>query len=1095
MAHVNGSTGFFSSFEPGDERPRAAPGVSVGRGPVHAVAAEANVGFSGSHALRYDTTGSLRTKLFGVELPVTATTELSYVVFPEADREPSYRSTYVAIDLEFTEGEPMSATAPADLHGAPLSAYGQGTAQTLYPDQWNLVRCALGDVAAGRTITAIVLVVDAPGDPAPLSGWIDDIAIRERVPRERRDQVDYVRTTRGTHSSRDFSRGNTFPATAVPHGFNFLTPVTNAGALDWLYEYHRRSGRKDSDTATFPALEAFAISHQPSPWMGDRHTFQVMPGCGPVTADRRSRALAFSHDEERDAPHHYGVRFTCGIGADIAPADHAAILRFTFPDSDGWLLFDNVRNRGGLRVDPRRRTVTGHTWVRSRLSAGARRMYVHATFDESPTRGAKLRTPWWRTVTGYLRFDSPSVTMRVATSLISAKQARRNLEREVPEGTTFEEVRERARNAWQDLLGRVGIDGGTEDQLVTFYSNLYRLYLYPNRAHEDTGTVARPNVRHASPLVRHRRPSTKRHTGAKVVDGKLYVNNGFWDTYRTCWPAYALLAPDRCGELLDGFVQQYREGGWVSRWSSPGYADLMTGTSSDVVFADAYLKGVRDFDVASAYDSALRNATVTSPSKRLGRKGLGESVFLGYTPTSTPEGLSWALDGCLNDFGLAEWSRALLENCHADDPRRDEYADNAAYFHDRALHYVHHFDERMGLFQGRDRGGAWRADPARFDPGEWGHDYTETNAWNTAFSTPHDGAGLAALHGGRHSLKSTLDTFFATRETGRKPGGYGGVIHEMTEARDVRMGQYGHSNQPSHHIPWMYLHTGEPASTQRIVREVLARLYVGSELGQGYPGDEDNGEMSAWYVFAALGFYPLVPGSPGYAVGSPLFREVTVRLPGDRKLVVRAPGNDRRAVFVRGLTIDGVPHARPWIAHDVLTRGAVVDFDLSDKPAAWGSAPEHAPPSLTAHGERPAPATDLTGHARSSDRTATDPLLDDTTATEAVFRTRTPTIEYTVDGPLRPVCRYTLTSGSRHGDPADWTLEGSTDGLSWDVLDRRTGQEFRWRKHTRPFSLAEPAARRHYRLRVTATRGRRLRLAQWELLAGQGDHHRPGSGS
>ncbi|OZM72873.1 alpha-1 2-mannosidase [Amycolatopsis antarctica] len=1080
MPRTADSTGFFTSFETGDPLPLADAGVTVGAGPERPLAARAGAGFTGTRALRFAAAGASRTTLFRVGLDIGADTELSYAVFPESAAEPGHRSTFVAIDLEFADGGRLSDSIVPDQYGAPCEAAGQGTAKTLYLDQWNLVRCRLGDHARGRRITAIVLVTappenETPGEGPSVRGWIDDLRIGDHARRGGRDQVDWVRTTRGSHSSRDFSRGGTFPATAVPQGFHFLTPVTNAGALDWLYEYHR-----GSDERNVPALQAFAVSHQPSPWMGDRHTFQVMPGMGGLTTGRAERALTFSHEDETDLPHHYGVRFACGIAVDIAPTDHAAVLRFTFPGPGGRLLFDNARNRGGLRVDPRRGVVTGHTWVRSRLSTGARRMYVHARVDARPTGGGRVRRPWWRTVTGTLTFDAPTVTLRLATSLISAEQARRNLEREAPDGTTFEQARDRARAAWQELLGAVEIVGATEDQLRTFYSNLYRLFLYPNSAHEDTGPPGSPRVRHASPVRRGLRPSTRRRTGAPVVDGELFVNNGFWDTYRTCWPAYALLAPRRCGELLDGFVQQYREGGWISRWSSPGYADLMTGTSSDVVLADAYLRGVRNFDVASAYDSALRNATVTPPSKRVGRKGISESIFLGYTPASTGEGLSWTLEGCVNDFGLAAWSRALHERCAPGDPRRAEYADNAAYFGDRALHYVHHFDPATGFFRGRHRDGSWRSAPDAFDPAAWGGDYTETNGWNTAFSAPHDGAGLAALHGGRTGLRSTLDTFFATPETGRAPGGYGGVIHEMTEARDVRLGQYGHSNQPSHHIPWMYLHAGDPAAAQRIVREVLRRLYVGGEIGQGYPGDEDNGEMSAWYVFAALGLYPLAPGNPGYAVGSPLFREVTVRLPGERALVVRARGE---GVHVAGLTVDGTAWDRPWLPHDRLAGGAVLEFTLSTEPSGWGAAPGLEPPSVTAAGTRPAPATDLRGRAHGPGGEIPE-LTDDSTRTEAVLPGSTATIGYTVDEEPRPVLRYTLTSGARGGDPADWTLEGSADGVAWSVLDRRQGQRFRWRRQTRPFSLPEPASFPHYRLRVTAVRGRRLRLAQWELLAG-----------
>jgi predicted alpha-1,2-mannosidase len=1044
-------TGFFSSFEAGDPQP-VNPALQVGTGPKWSPTAKAGVGFTGLKALRYSGTGPARTLLFEVDVPVTGHSELSYVVMPESDAQPTYRSTFIALDIEFDDGSTLTGH----------SAEQQGDSKTLYLDQWNLVRHRLAE-HTGRTARKILLTLDPPPG-TEMTGWIDDVRIAER-PLEPHEPVDHVRTTRGTHSSGEFSRGNTIPATAVPHGFNFWTPVTDAGATNWLYQYHRHN-----NTANRPELQAFALSHEPSPWMGDRHTFQVMPTVNDITADRKQRALAFDHENETDRPHHYGVRFDNGITTDLAPTDHGALFRFTFPGDHGKLLFDNTAHRGGLRLNPREGTLTAHTWVRSRLSTGARRMYVYAVFDRPATHGAKIREPFHRTVTGYLRFDAPEVTMRIATSLISLNQARRNLDREIPAGTTFEQVRDAARKQWQDLLGRIELEGATEDQLTTFYSNLYRLFLYPNSAYENTPS----GDKHASPVIRRWWPSTRRRTGAKVVDGRIHVNNGFWDTYRTTWPAYALLTPARCAELADGFVQQYREGGWIARWSSPGYANLMTGTSSDVAFADIRLKGVRDFDIHSAYDAALRNATVTPTGQGVGRKGLDRSIFLGYTPNTTAEGLSWALEGCINDFAIANLSDTLLREAATDDPRRTEYRDNARYFRSRAQHYVHHFDPANGFFQGRTPQGDWRHGPGALDPTAWGGDYTETNAWNTAFSVPHDGPGLAALHGGPRRLEAKLDTFFATPETGRNPGAYGGVIHEMTEARDIRLGQYGHSNQPSHHIPYTYNHAGAPSKTQAVVREVLRRCYLGSEIGQGYPGDEDNGEMSAWHIFSALGFYPLQAGSPTYTLGSPLFTKATIHLENGKDIVINAPGNTADTVYVRSLHINGEPHTSTTLAHTALANGATLDFEMSTEPSGWATGDATA--------TAPTPLTPLTGTANSSDRTDLPALSDKTTRTTTIFNSAKPTVDYTVHGTPRPVAVYTLTSSAKNHDPRAWTLEGSDDRRHWTLLDERHGQTFRWRRQTKPFALDRPAAHQYYRLKITDS-GPRLAIAQWELLA------------
>jgi len=1050
--------------------------ISNGPGPSHAYAAKTGVGFTGLHPLHYRGSGSGRitNKVFALDREVAPTTELSYVLFPEfADDRWSYASTFVAIDLAFTDGTYLSGLKACDQLGFDLTPRGQGESKALYVGQWNRRACRIGAVAAGKTISRVLIGYDNEDGPDVFSGWIDDIDIEERDAQPARRASDYVLTTRGTHSSWDFSRGNTIPATAVPNGFNFWTQVTNAGTTRWLYEYHRANTDQNR-----PQLQAFALSHQPSPWMADRHTFQVMPwsGQGAPTADRAARALAFSHDDEIARPHYYSVRFGNGIKAEIAPTDHAAIFRFTFPAGPACVIFDNVDEHGGLAIDPSDGSLTGYTDVGAQDAAGASRMFVYATFNRAISTTARLRTPGGRP-SGFCRFESAGgpavVVMRIATSLIGVAQAQKNLELEISADDTFESVRDRAQRAWDGLLARVEVEGATEDQLVTLYSNLYRLFLYPNSGHENAGTADAPLLRHASPVLAATSPHSATDSGAQIVDGRVSVNNGFWDTYRTAWPAYALLAPTLCGELIDGFLQLYREGGWVPRWSSPGYADCMTGTNSDVAFADAWQRGVRGFDIQTAFEAALRNATVTPPRADLGRKGLARSIFRGYTDTTTHEGLSWALENCINDFGIANLARVLGD------------ADHETYFEDRARNYVRHFDPRIGFFQGRNADGSWRLDPDEFDPRVWGSDYTETDAWNFAFTVPHDGAGLAALYGGRQGLGAKLDEYLATPETAQFPGSYGAVIHEMTEARDVRMGQYGHSNQPSHHILYMYLHAGMPSRTQQSVRDVLARTYSGSEIGQGYCGDEDNGEMSAWWLLSALGLYPLAVGSPTWAIGSPMFTKAVVHLENGKDLVVNAPGNDRGHVFVGSLRVHGEPHESVWLSHDAIAAGAVLDFEMTAAPAAWGSADGSAP-ALTRTSPPPRALVDVTGdpaiRVETSAGSSGDPLFDDTTATAMTFPRSTGWARWQLADP-REVTWYTLTSGAEDGDPTGWTLQGSDDGRNWQIIDERADEVFRWRNQTRVFKVAHPEQFSHYRLDITANSGGpSVTLAQLELL-------------
>ncbi|WP_046259983.1 GH92 family glycosyl hydrolase [Streptomyces sp. WM6386] len=1015
----------------------------VDRGPNGSPTAKARAGFTGKRALRYagrhtaDGRAYSYNKVYDVNVAVGRDTRLAYRVFPSmADGDRDYAATNVAVDLAFTDGTYLSGLGARDLHGFELSPQGQGAAKVLYVNQWNDVASRIGSVAAGKTVDRILVAYDSSGGPAKFRGWLDDVRIGTVAPEKPKTHLsDYALTTRGTNSSGAFSRGNNFPATAVPHGFNFWTPVTNAGSLSWLYDYARANNDDN-----LPTIQAFSASHEPSPWMGDRQTFQVMPSVavGVPETGREARELAFRHENETARPYYYGVRFENGLKAEMAPTDHAAALRFTYPGDEASVLFDNVTDQAGLTLDKAAGVVTGYSDVKSGLSTGATRLFVYGVFDKPVVEGDSSG------VKGYLRFKDRTVTLRLATSLISIDQAKDNLRQEIPDGTSFEAVKSRAQKQWDRLLGKVEVEGATEDQLTTLYSSLYRLYLYPNSGFEKVGS----KHQYASPFSPMPGPDTPTHTGAKIVDGKVYVNNGFWDTYRTTWPAYSLLTPTQAGEMADGFVQQYKDGGWTSRWSSPGYADLMTGTSSDVAFADAYVKGV-DFDARSAYEAALKNATVVPPTSGVGRKGMETSPFLGYTSSETHEGLSWALEGYLNDYGIARMGQALY-----DETGEKRYAEESEYFLNRAREYVNLFDSRAGFFQGRDLAGDWRVESSKYDPRVWGHDYTETNGWGYAFTAPQDSRGLANLYGGRRGLAEKLDEYFATPETASPDfvGSYGGVIHEMTEARDVRMGMYGHSNQVAHHVNYMYDAAGRPWKTQRNVREVLSRLYTGSAIGQGYHGDEDNGEQSAWFLFSALGFYPLVMGSGEYAVGSPLFTKATVHLENGRDLVVKAPKNSTRNVYVQGLKVNGRTWTATSLPHSLISKGGTLAFDMGPRPSSWGTGKNAAPVSITEDDKVPTPRADVLKGASS--------LFDNTSASEvAVTEVELPVTEAV------GAVQYTLTSPSdRSKAPTGWVLQGSADGTSWEKLDERSGESFAWDRQTRAFTVGSPGTYERYRL-------------------------------
>ncbi|MFJ2958494.1 GH92 family glycosyl hydrolase [Streptomyces sp. NPDC087270] len=1062
--------------------------TSVGDGPSTGPTLKKDVGFTGTHALKYAgwqlaDHGSVEDKIYRVSIPVQRNTRLSYAIFPErTGNDLSYPSTYVSVDLVFSDGSRLSGLGATDQYGKGLSAGAQGAAEILHAGQWNAVDADLGTVAAGKTITRVLVDYDNPGGPAHFSGWLDDITVRAAPPaNDCAHPSTCVITTRGTDSSGDYSRGNDFPATAVPHGFNFWTPETDAGTTSAIYTY-----QQDNNAANEPVIQAFGVSHEPSIWVQDHQTFQVMPSASsaPTTADRTTRGLAFSHDHETAQPDYYGVTFDNGIRTEITPTDHAAVMRFTFPSGADSLIFDNVNDSGGLTVDRAHGTVTGYSDVSGFW--GAPRMFVYATFDRPMTGTGSLTGGGGPDVGGYTSFALGSgrqLTMRIATSFISVDQARRNLDQEVGR-RGFDAVHAAAQAAWDKALGVITVRGASQDQLTSLYSSLYRLNLYPNELYENTGTTARPDYRYASPYAPAAGANTPTTTGAAIKSGQPYANEGFWDTYRTAWPLDALLYPQLTGKMIDGFVQQYRDAGWIGQWTAPGYLGF-SGTNSDVAIADAYLRGVTDFDVQGAYEAAVKDATVPS-SGLTGRPDVQESTFLGYTPQTSGSSASVSLEDYLADYGISQMSQKLYRTTPASDPHHREYLDNYRYFRDRAQHYVDLFDTSTGFFQPKNADGTFEHSAATYDPLDWNAtDYTEGDGWTYAFAAPEDGNGLADLYGGRTGLADKLDQFFATPETAQYGGGWGGPYHEMFESRDDRVGQWAFNDQPSMHVPYMYDYVGRPAKTAQHVRDAMSRLFTGSTIGQGYPGDEDNGSMSAFYIDNALGLYPLQSGSPTFALGSPLYDQVTLHPAGGRPLTLTAHGNSDRDIYVQSMTVDGKPYDKTYLPHADLTHGGRIDFRMGPHPSTWGTSPTSAPPSLTTGPHPATPPADLTGptHGTATLNGAPAPaaLFDNTSATSTTLPPGPTSLTYHFDQP-QTLDQYTLTSGSTpNGDPSTWTLSTSDDGTHWTVVDRRTHQTFPWRQQTRAFTpTTPPGAHTYYRIDFTAPTA--TTLSEVELL-------------
>ncbi|MGI6879319.1 GH92 family glycosyl hydrolase [Microbacterium sp. gxy059] len=1060
--------------------------LDVHAGPADSHTAKTGVGFTGVQALRYmgehlaDGPASSSGVLYDdLDVEVASDTQLSYVVFPELDDAQTYASTFVAVDVVFDDGEVLSATGATDTHGFGADARSQGSANVLWPDQWNQVTVDLG-AFAGRTVTGLLLDYDHPGadvtgvEPAAagtsVRGWIDDVSIAPAEPIDASDGlVSYVDTRRGTNSSGGFSRGNNIPAAGWPNGFNFVTPMTDADNVGSIYQYQR------SNTAqNLPALEGIGFSHQPSIWMGDRNQLAILPAAtGAPTSSLDDRRLPFRHENETARPDLYAVTFENGISTEVVPTDHGAIYRFAFEGDDSSVLVDQLVDDSKLSVDGD--VVSG--WVDGGSGyPGRTRMFVYGTFDTQPV--ASGETPEGdRGTARYAAFDTSedrTVELRISSSFLSQEQAERNHELEL-DGVSFDDAHEAVRTAWNDRLGVVhDVEGATQEQLVTLYSSLYRLNLYPNSQFENVGSADDPQYAYASPVSDVDGDATDTETNAQIVDGKVYVNNGFWDTYRTAWPLYGLLYPELSNELVDGFVQQYRDGGWIARWSSPGYADLMTGTSSDVAFAEVYATGSLDIDTAlDAYDAALKNATVLPTSDAVGRKGLDQSIFLGYTESTTHESASWGLEGFINDYGIARMAASLADDERTPADRVDRLREEAAYFEARAAHYVEMFNPEAGTFTARHADGSW-AEDADFDKKQWGGAFTEASAWTFAFHAPHDVDGLAALYGGRQGLVDELHAFLTERERADYSG-----IHEAREARDVRLGMLGMSNQVAHHIPYVLAEAGDPSGAQELIRDIQNRLFVGSEIGQGYPGDEDNGEFSAWYVFSALGFYPLENGSGNYTVGTPLFDRATLTI-GDHDVVVSAPGASEGKTYVAGVEIDGQPVDETTFDGDLLRSGGEISFAMSDEPSDWGAK------DLGEDVATPEKLVDATAAGRGTLTSVDDAdvrgLVDDAMTSSATFESGSAELLWTSrSGPVR-VGQYTLTGTDPDTAPASWTLSGSVDGKTWTELDRREGEAFAWDTQTRPFSVADEGAFTQLKLEVSSGDAE-LSLAEIELFA------------
>lgn len=879
------------------------------------------------------------------EIALTSETVLHWAFYAdgaEATLAP-HAALAVAVDVRLPDGTHLSDHAAVrDRYDFPIDAEAQFAARWSFPEQWNADTVSLAPLPPGghgavELVLGTASLAAAPGLPARATGYVQ-VLVEERPAPADIPPVERVDTRRGSHSGPRLSRGNTIPAVAVPHGFTFLTPATDAADARWPYRPFVH------DDAQGRRLEALQFSHQPSPWIGDRSVLQLMPFLGAPTSNRAARRRWIRAGSERARPHEYAVDLDEGLHAELTATSHAAVFRARADDPDAVVGFviDQLTDEGRLIL-----TGTGEVegWIPEGQEewGNAPRCYfagrVTPPESGSPGEQAMLDDDGRGRVAGFVA-GRGALEVRIAVSFLSIEQARRSLDDEVPASSSYEQLRDDAGAAWNRLLDRITIPPlpsaaapfralADEEQRSRVAAALHRMHLYPNSAAENTGTPEAPTWRFAD-VFAPREPFGEQATSAPVAEGDLVVNNGYWDTYRTEWPALALLDPALAGRLLDGQLAQYCRGGWMARWSAPGYVDSMVGTSSDQIFADAARWEVA-FDRVAAFESGWRNACEPGPDARRGRKGIARGRFTGYISSEVPEGMSWSLENAVSDAALARFAH-LLADTPASGSATARYRAFARYFANRARSYRQLFDPESGFFRGRDATGGRDTD---FDPRVWGGDNVETNAWGMSVSPVHDGSGLADLHGGPEGLGRHLDALFAEPETAdvRFGGAYGTVIHEQREARALRSGMCAISNQPAHHIPFMYAFSDRPWRTAGIVNDLAGRLFAGAHIGQGFPGDEDNGEMSAWWLWAALGLYPLELASGQLRIGSPPFDDVRVDRGDGSSLRIRSRRSAPHAHILQEARLDDAPLPTADLPIDALKGDAVLELAFGTDPA------------------------------------------------------------------------------------------------------------------------------------------------------------------
>ncbi len=715
--------------------------------------------------------------------------------------------------------------------------------------------------------------------------------------------ADYVNPLMGTQSTFELSTGNTYPAIARPWGMNFWTPQTGKMGDGWQYTY------------TANKIRGFKQTHQPSPWINDYGQFSIMPVVGKPEFDENKRASWFAHKGETAKPYYYKVYLAeHDVVTELTPTERAAMFRFTFPESEhSYVVVDAFDKASSVQFDVANRRMTGYSTRNSGGVPDNFRNYFVIEFDKAFTYKAvvdnktliaestETTSAHAGAIIGFATKKGETVHARVASSFISEEQALQNL-KELGDDT-FDTLVEKGKDAWNDVLGRVEVEGGNLDQYRTFYSCLYRSLLFPRKLYEVDASGA---IVHYSPF------------NGKVLPGYMYTDTGFWDTFRCLFPLLNLIYPSVNKEIQEGLINTYKESGFFPEWASPGHRGCMVGNNSASVLVDAYMKGVRVDDVATLYEGLLHATENVHPEiSSTGRLGYEYYNRLGYVPYDVKinENAARTLEYAYNDWCIYKLAKEL---------KRHKKEINM--FAHRAMNYKNLFDKETLLMRGKNKDGKFMAP---FSPLKWGDAFTEGNSWHYTWSVFHDPQGLINLMGGDDVFVSMLDSVFSVPPV-FDDSYYGQVIHEIREMTVMNMGNYAHGNQPIQHMIYLYNYAKQPWKAQYWLRQVMDRLYTPTP--DGYCGDEDNGQTSAWYVFSALGFYPVCPGTDQYVLGAPLFKKATVHFENGKAIEIKAPQNSCTNLYIKDMKVNGAEYSKNYVTHSLLQNGGVVDCVMSDTP-------------------------------------------------------------------------------------------------------------------------------------------------------------------